>query len=315
MTLALEFQAYKGKAEKHITNLEQLLKSKEQPQVAQGGGGKQRIAELEAQLASASKKAVSEYSLLMKKLADTTAAANTSHTAAQQRISDLEQQLERQGLASEKGSASSNDSIAKLQQALSAREKENKLLQEKVASAGGMGGVSDELLLQRLTDLQRQYALLEAQNNEMGRKLWTMDKAAEDNGKKEPTTGSGATKDPLVASRDVDAQSTFSENAENQSLLSATAEDYNQTEFASSAPSPSLLARKLLKSTQPAMYDLRKNGSSVVGGTNTSSSSSVGSGVAFPAPTPNNTPAKSATGSTSSDPIGSFFNMFGHGSG
>ena len=108
MTLALEFQAYKGKADQHISHLEQLLKSKDQRQVTQGGDAEQRIAELEAQLAGGSKNAVSEYSALMKKLAETTAAADTSNSIAQRRISDLEQQLERQG-------RDDNESMSKLQ--------------------------------------------------------------------------------------------------------------------------------------------------------------------------------------------------------
>lgn len=99
MTLALEFQAYKGKADQHISHLEKLLKSKEEHQVTQQGGGhaEQRIAELEAQLAGGSKTAVNEYSALMRKLAETTASADTANSIAQQRISDLEQHLERQG--------------------------------------------------------------------------------------------------------------------------------------------------------------------------------------------------------------------------
>ena len=115
MTLALEFQAYKGKADQHISNLEQLLKSKEQMQMTQQGGhAEQRVAELEAQLAGESKTAVSEYSALMKRLAETTAAADTAQSTAQQRISDLEQQLERQGLADERQGLADKESLFKL---------------------------------------------------------------------------------------------------------------------------------------------------------------------------------------------------------
>jgi len=178
------------------------------------------------------------------------------------------------------------------------------------------------LLQQRLTDLQRQYTVLEAQNTEMQRKLWNMEKTADNGGKNgENVIGMSAKKDPLSVSRDIDLQSTISENAENQSILSATAEDFNQTEFASSAPSSSPKSRQPVTSisTQStAMYDLRKNGTSTIGSVaGTSSSSSVGSGINYPNPTPNNnTTTKSITGSSvASDPIGTFLNMFGHGSG
>ena len=151
-----------------------------------------------------------------------------------------------------------------------------------------------------------------------------MEKTTDIGGKQDETgSGTSAMIDPLTASRDIDLQSTYSENAENQSLLSATAEDFNQTEFATSAPSSSPKLRhpaaSKSTSTQSTMYDLRKNGistiGSVAGTAGTSSSSSVGSGVNYLNPTPNNTPTKSTTGSEATDPIGSFFNMFGHGSG